>query len=91
MKRLIASGIVLATTFAAGSAMAEGGACTAPMSQWQPSDMLVKKLETAGWQVRRVKTENGCYEAYAIDNNGQRVEAYFDPKTLEPVNIKDND
>jgi hypothetical protein len=38
--------------------------------------------------VRRVKVDGGCYEVYALDEKGERVEAYFHPKTLEPVPTK---
>jgi hypothetical protein len=41
-----------------------------------------------GWQVRRIKVDGGCYEVYAVDPKGARVEAYFHPVTLEPVPTK---
>ena len=59
-----------------------------PKEGWQPSETLVKQLEAKGWKVRRVKVDGGCYEVYAVDDKGKRVEAYFHPKTLEPVPTK---
>lgn len=41
-----------------------------------------------GYQVRRVKTEDGCYEVYAIDKAGKKVEVFFHPATLKVVRIK---
>ena len=40
-----------------------------------------------GWQVRRIKEDGGCYEAYGTTPEGDRVEAYFDPVTLEVLLI----
>ena len=42
-------------------------------------------LKEKGWEVRNVKVDGGCYEVYAIDDKGERVEAYFHPVTLERV------
>ena len=57
--------------------------CNVPTDQWQPREALQKKLESEGWKVRSIKTEHGCYEAKALDANGKRLEAVFDPKTLD--------
>ena len=46
---------------------------------------LQTKLEKDGWKVRQIKTEDGCYEAYAVNTKGQRMETFFNPKTLEAV------
>jgi hypothetical protein len=65
--------------------------CTVPMTEWQPREALQQKLQAAGWKLNRLKTDDGCYEADAIDDKGRRVEAYFDPKTLETVKVKVED
>lgn len=74
----------LAVICAAGPALA-GGRCDVPTDQWQPREALQSKLQQEGWTVRQIKSEDGCYEAYAVDASGKRMETYFDPKTLEPV------
>ena len=38
-----------------------------------------------GWKIRRIKEDGGCYEVYAFNEKGERVEAYFHPLTLAPV------
>ena len=38
-----------------------------------------------GWKIRRIKEDGGCYEVYAMNEKGERVEAYFHPRTLAPV------
>jgi hypothetical protein len=58
---------------------------------WQPVETLEAQVRAEGWQVRRTKEDGGCYEVYAIDAQGQRVEAYFHPVTLERVPIEDHD
>ena len=52
---------------------------------WQSQEVLTARLKEQGWQVRRIKVDGGCYEVYALDNTGKRVEAYFHPRTLAPV------
>ena len=69
------------SVFATGLASCDSG----PEENWIPSAELEKKLTDAAWQVRRIKVDAGCYEVYAMDENGERVEAYFDPLTLDPV------
>lgn len=75
---------------ASGPALA-GDHCNVPVADWQPREALQQKLETDGWKVRRIKTEDGCYEAYATDAGGKRVEAIYDPKTLQLVKIEKDD
>ena len=52
---------------------------------WQAQDKLSAQLTEKGWQVRRIKVDGGCYEVYALNEKGERVEAYFHPRTLAPV------
>ena len=59
-----------------------------PPSGWQPQAKLEKQLIEQKWQVRRIKVDGGCYEVYAINEKGERVEAYFHPVTLAPVPTK---
>ena len=56
-----------------------------PKEGWQPQAKLEKQLTDKKWQVRRIKEDGGCYEVYAINDKGERVEAYFHPVTLDPV------
>jgi len=80
------------TLFAISTTLAQAAEkCSVPMADWKPREDLEAKLKAQGWDVRTIKTEDGCYEAYAIDDNGHRVEAYFNPKTFEPVGSSDGD
>ncbi len=77
---------LMATTpvLATGLATCDSGS----PDSWQPQSVLEKQLTDKGWKVRRIKVDGGCYEVYALDENGKKVEAYFHPKTLEPVPVK---
>lgn len=41
-----------------------------------------------GWQVRRVRTDDGCYQVYARDTHGNDIVAKFDPATLDVRTIE---
>ncbi|TWI39544.1 PepSY domain-containing protein [Mesorhizobium tianshanense] len=83
MKNILIGALFLNAT-AVGAALA-GEKCDVPVAEWQPREALQTKLEADGWQIRSIKTEDGCYEAYAVDSKGNKVEAYFDPKTFKRV------
>lgn len=67
-----------------GAAVA-GETCTVPLKEWQPRESLQRKLENEGWKVRSIRSDEGCYQASAVDAGGNTVIAYFDPKTFDPV------
>jgi hypothetical protein len=73
-----------APVFATGLATCDSG----PQETWQPQAKLEQQLKEKGWQIRRIKIDGGCYEVYALNEKGERVEAYFHPKTLAPVPTK---
>ena len=58
---------------------------TQPKEQWKPQAELRAKLAKEGWQIRRVEVTSSCYEVYAKDPKGKRVEAFFNPVTFERV------
>jgi hypothetical protein len=70
--------------YAHGLATCDSG----PQESWQPKSTLEKQLTDKGWKVRSINIDGGCYEVYAIDDKGQKVEAYFHPKTLAQVPTK---
>jgi len=92
--RPVASGaaISLALTLAPALAFGTGLATcdSGPQEGWQPQATLEKQLTEKGWKVNRIKIDGGCYEVYAIDEQGKRVEAYFHPETLAPVPTKEH-
>jgi hypothetical protein len=69
---------------ATGLATCDSGA----KAGWQPQAKLEQVLKDKGWTVRKIKEDGGCYEVYALDDKGKKMEVYFHPVTLEPVPTK---
>ncbi len=78
------SALGLLGTLAAGNLYASD-LCNAAEADRQPIEALQSKLEADGWEIKKIKVDEGCYEAYAINSEGQRVEAYFNPQTFELI------
>jgi hypothetical protein len=62
--------------------------CNVPMANWQLREALQKKVEAEGWNVTRIKTDDGCYEVHAMNDQGQRYEGKFDPGTLNAIKVQ---
>lgn len=79
--------VALVLAFAASSAAAHGDVkCTTrPKAEWKPHTELEKKLVAEGWVIRRMEATAYCYEVYAKDPQGKRIEAFFDPVTFKRV------
>ena len=80
--------ILLASLLAAGPVLASDDEyrCSGTQSDAaQTRDEVKTHFENQGWEIRRIKTEDGCYEIYAIDDQNQRREVYVDPATLDIV------
>lgn len=74
----------IAVTIAA-PAMAAATCSTADASKFKPKTALETQLKGEGLTVRKIKTENGCYEVYAVDKAGKKVNLAFNAETLEKV------
>ena len=87
MKRFIFVVMSLAASAAAFSAMATGvSTCDSGAKEsWQSQDKLTAMLKQKGWEVRRIKVDGNCYEVYGMNEKGEKVEAYFHPRTFAPV------
>ena len=82
-------GAAAAATLASAPASATGViTCKAgPQSGWKSQEVLQAKLTKEGWTVRKAKVDGGCYEVYGTTPEGDRVEAYFHPVTLEKLYV----
>jgi hypothetical protein len=78
---------VLGACLAAAPVLA-GDDCDVPVSQWQSRDAVMRRAAQQGWQVQRLKIDDGCYEIRGRDAQGREFKAKLDPKTLEPVKMK---
>lgn len=81
---LIGSVLFALPAQATGLATCDSG----PADKWQRQSVLEKKLTAMRWKVSRIKIDGGCYEVYALNEKGERVEAYFHPLTLEAIPTK---
>ena len=63
--------------------------CTSePMEKWMKPEQVEKLLTEQGYEVRKVKVEDSCLEAYAT-KDGRRMEVYVDPVSGKIVKIKE--
>lgn len=65
--------------------------CDAPVQQWQSREALRRMAATRGWEVERIKIDDGCYEIRGMDASGRAFKAKVDPETLEVVKFKQQD
>lgn len=82
---------VLFAVVAPGAAFASQDCPNVPRDQWMSDAAITEKAKELGYEVRSIKVEDGCMEAYAIDKNGKRVEVYFHPGTGEVLSVKGDD
>jgi len=74
----------------AGAALADDD-CFVPMADWQPREAVAQFATAQGWQVRRIKIDDGCYEIDGTNAQGERIEATVHPVTLEVLEIEYRD
>lgn len=86
---LITLSAAAAIAFAASPASATGAIkCKAgPQSGWKSQAALKAKLVKEGWTVKKAKVDGGCYEVYGTTPQGEKVEAYFHPVSLEKLYV----
>ncbi len=94
MKRLVAiaalAAIVAGPAFAATTTTAAPATpavtcATGPASSFKPKATLEAQLKALGMTVRQIKVEKGCYEVYAVDKDGKKVNNAYNAETLEQV------
>lgn len=52
---------------------------------WVSQDDLKTRLGKQGWEIAKIKVDGNCYEVYGRTPEGDRVEAYFHPVTMEKL------
>lgn len=68
-----------------------GDDCDVPTQQWQSRDAVMQMAAQQGWQVQRLKIDDGCYEIRGRDAQGRSFKAKLDPQTLRVLKIKARD
>ncbi len=78
--------LMLAVPAFAGTTAPPAATCSKnAASTFKSQDDLTALLKTKGLTVVKIKTENGCYEAYTKDAKGKKATLGFNAETLEPV------
>ena len=71
---------------AAPAMAADAVTCSkADPSKFQPQQTLIDQLKATGITVKQIKVEKGCYEVYALDKAGKKVNSAYNAETLQPV------
>ena len=91
MKKYLIATTLLLGLGAAGIALADDNDCRVPMADWQPRGAVQQMAEAQGWTVRRIKTDDGCYEIKGRDASGREIEVKVDPATLAVVKLECED
>ena len=65
--------------------------CDAPVNRWQTREALRQWASAQGWQVQRLKIDDGCYEIRGTDAQGRTFKAKIDPETLKVLKMKQDD
>lgn len=89
-KPLIFAGMLIAFSVAI-PAFADDDDCYVPMSQWQSREAAHNWAQSQGWDVRRIKIDDGCYEIEGYDQSGREIEVKIDPATLAIVEFEYED
>lgn len=65
--------------------------CDAPVNRWQTREAVRQMAAAQGWQVQRLKIDDGCYEIRGTDAQGRSFRAQIDPETLKVLKMKQDD
>ncbi|AZN37107.1 PepSY domain-containing protein [Iodobacter ciconiae] len=57
-------------------------------TEWVAGSDAHAKIVAMGYKVKEFKESGNCYKIEGWDKNGQKVDVYFDPKTLAVVRSK---
>ena len=65
--------------------------CDAPLNRWQSRDAVRQMAAAQGWQIQRLKIDDGCYEGRGTDSQGRAFKAKIDPETLKVLKLKQDE
>ncbi|HMN21383.1 MAG TPA: PepSY domain-containing protein [Ottowia sp.] len=89
--QILGSGLLALTAVLATVPAQAGDDCDAPVSRWQSREAVRQMAAQKGWEVQRLKIDDGCYEIRGTDAEGRGFKAKIDPETLEVVKLKQRD
>ncbi|MFP5466926.1 MAG: PepSY domain-containing protein [Gammaproteobacteria bacterium] len=62
--------------------------CEKPLERWQSREAVRQMAVDQGWQIQRLKIDDGCYEIRGTDAQGHSFKAKIDPETLKVLKLK---
>lgn len=62
--------------------------CDAPLPRWQTREAVRQMADAKGWQIQRLKIDDGCYELRGTDAQGRAFKAKIDPETLKVLKMR---
>lgn len=65
--------------------------CEAPLNRWQTREAVRQMALAQGWQIQRLKIDDGCYEIRGTDAQGRAFKAKVDPETLKVLKMRSGD
>ena len=65
--------------------------CDAPLNRWQTREAVREMAAAQGWEIQRLKIDDGCYEIRGKDARGRSFKAKIDPETLKVLKMKEDD
>lgn len=80
--------LALCLALSSAPALADDDRCEVPTRLWQPRDAVRQHAARQGWQVQRLKIDDGCYEIRGRDAQGREFKAKLNPQTLREVEMK---
>ena len=83
----LGAAVLLTGSLLAGAARADDD-CLVPMTDWQPRSAVADLAAARGWQVRRIRVDDGCYQILGQDAAGRSIEVTLDPATLAVIEIE---
>jgi hypothetical protein len=78
---------IAAALLVAAPAFASPTCPETPKDKWLRPEEVQARLQTKGYDVRRVKAEGSCFEVKAT-KDGKRIEAYVSPADAKVVSEK---
>lgn len=88
MRNLLTLTLTAATLAIAAPAFATGASCDVPQEKWMTEEAIKAKAAELGFDARKVKVEDGCYEVYVIGKDGAKAELVMNPETAEVLATK---
>jgi hypothetical protein len=81
-------GLLILSLGLAASPTWAGDDCDAPLHRWQNREAVLQMAAAQGWQIQRLKIDDGCYEIRGRDVQGRAFKAKIDPETLKVLKMK---